>query len=114
MFEVLHRTYGPRISTDDDDVLTQYLSLTPEQQALVKRMRGYESELVQSGQLPRHARNKILLAIAKTVAPNAEKATLLQRLSEAYRREITVENKSRWPMISARQVYARRNAALRK
>jgi hypothetical protein len=102
------------MSNDDEDVLLQYLGLTPEQQALVKRMRGYERELVQSGQLPRHARNKILLAIAKTVVPNAEKGTLLRRLSEAYRREITVENKRWWPMISARQVYARRNAALRK
>jgi len=60
-------------------------------------MRGYEREWFETRQFPRlqrHACNKILLAIAKTEAPNAEKATLLQRLSEAYRREITVENKT--------------------
>jgi hypothetical protein len=52
---------------------------------VLRKMRGYERGWLQTRQLPRlqrHARNKILLAIAKTVAPNAEKATLLGRLSE--------------------------------
>jgi len=98
------------------DIIDEFNLLTAEEKSLVRKLRAAEAEFAEIRRIDRHTRNETIIRLAKTVPANADTATILAHLREAYSRAIptriaSLDDRMRRTLPSAVSVYAQRNVA---